>query len=54
MEKRGLTVLRSNAAIRDLWQSNAETTYGRLRGSYCPADLFDEVKRLRNEARRQP
>ncbi len=52
-EKRGLTVLRSNAATRDLWQSGAETTYGRLRGSYCPADLFDEVKRLRNEARRQ-
>jgi TRAP-type C4-dicarboxylate transport system substrate-binding protein len=52
MEKRGLTVIHVDAATRALWQSSAENTYGRLRGSYCPADLFDEVRRLRNEFRR--
>jgi TRAP-type transport system periplasmic protein len=51
MEKRGLTVIRADAAARALWQSSAEQTYGRLRGSYCPADLFDEVLRLRTELR---
>jgi TRAP-type transport system periplasmic protein len=52
MEKRGLTVIHVDAATRALWQSSAENTYGHLRGSYCPADLFDEVRRLRNEFRR--
>ena len=52
MEKRGLTVARVDAATRALWQSGAEKTYGRLRGSYCPADLFDDVQRLRNEFRK--
>jgi TRAP-type C4-dicarboxylate transport system substrate-binding protein len=52
MERRGLTVIRADPAARALWQSGAEDTYGRLRGSYCPADLFDEVMRLRTELRR--
>jgi TRAP-type C4-dicarboxylate transport system substrate-binding protein len=52
MEARGLTVVRVDPATRAVWQSSAESTYGRLRGSYCPADLFDEVQRLRNEFRR--
>lgn len=52
MEKRGLTVVHVDAATRATWQSSAENTYARLRGSYCPADLFDEVQRLRNEFRR--
>jgi TRAP-type C4-dicarboxylate transport system substrate-binding protein len=52
MEKRGLTVVRVDAATRALWQSSAEQAYTRLRGSYCPADLFDEVQRLKNESRR--
>jgi TRAP-type C4-dicarboxylate transport system substrate-binding protein len=52
MEKRGLTVIRADTAARALWQSSAEHTYSRLRGSYCPADLFDEVLRLRTELRR--
>ena len=51
MEKRGLTVIRPDPAARALWQSSAENTYARLRGSYCPADLFDEVMRLRTELR---
>jgi TRAP-type C4-dicarboxylate transport system substrate-binding protein len=52
MEKRGLTVMRVDAATRALWQSSAEQAYPRLRGSYCPADLFDEVQRVRTEFRR--
>jgi TRAP-type transport system periplasmic protein len=52
MEKRGLNVVRVDAATRALWQSSAENAYRRLRGSYCPADLFDEVQRLRNEFRK--
>ena len=52
MEKRGLTVIHVDAATRALWQSSAEQTYARLRGSYCPADLFDEVQRLKTEFRR--
>lgn len=52
MERRGLIVTRADAAARALWQSSAEQTYSRLRGSYCPADLFDEVLRLRTELRR--
>ena len=33
------------------WQALAERAYPQIRGSYCPADLFDEVKRLRDEYR---
>ena len=52
MEKRGLTVTRVDASTRALWQSSAQQTYARLRGSYCPSDLFDEVQRLTTESRR--
>jgi TRAP-type transport system periplasmic protein len=52
MEKRGLVVMHPDRSTRELWQSSAEQTYSRLRGSYCPADLFDEVLRLRKEFRR--
>lgn len=52
MEKRGLVVVRPDTATRAVWKSSAESTYGRLRGSYCPADLYDEVQRFRNEFRR--
>ena len=54
MEKRGLHVVALDSTGRALWQSNAETAYPLLRGPYCPADLFDEVQRLRNEFRRSP
>jgi TRAP-type C4-dicarboxylate transport system substrate-binding protein len=51
MEKRGLTVTRVDATTRALWESSARETYPRLRGTYCPADLFDEVQRIRLEFR---
>ena len=51
MTKRGLQVAKLNGQERALWQAEAEATYPRLRGRYTPADLFDEVKRLRDEFR---
>jgi TRAP-type C4-dicarboxylate transport system substrate-binding protein len=52
MEKRGLQVTATDAVVRAAWQSAAEHAYPQLRGRYCPADLFDEVLRLRDEFRR--
>jgi TRAP-type C4-dicarboxylate transport system substrate-binding protein len=52
MTKRGLQVIAIDAPTRALWQSSAERAYPQLRGSYCPADLFDEVLRLRDGFRR--
>jgi TRAP-type C4-dicarboxylate transport system substrate-binding protein len=51
MQKRGLKVLELDAATRRAWQMEAEKTYPKLRGTYCPADVFDEVRRLRDEYR---
>jgi TRAP-type C4-dicarboxylate transport system substrate-binding protein len=52
MQKRGLQVAKLDPATREQWQSLAETSYPKLRGRYCPGDLFDEVQKLRDEARR--
>ena len=52
MKKRGLNVVQLDEAARAGWQSEVEAIYPKLRGSYCPADLFDEVKRLRDEYRK--
>ena len=51
MEKRGLKVLRPDDATVALWRREAEAAWPRLRGKMIPADLFDEAKRLRDEAR---
>jgi TRAP-type C4-dicarboxylate transport system substrate-binding protein len=51
MQKRGLKVLEVDAATRRAWQVEAEKTYPKLRGTYCPADVFDEVRRLRDAYR---
>ena len=52
MKQRGLNVIVPDKATLDAWQSEVEAIYPKLRGSYCPADLFDEVKRLRDEYRK--
>ncbi len=52
MKKRGLNVIVPDQATLDAWQSEVEAIYPKLRGSYCPADLFDEVKSLRDEYRK--
>ncbi|HYV17628.1 MAG TPA: TRAP transporter substrate-binding protein DctP [Verrucomicrobiae bacterium] len=51
MEKRGLKVTRPDDATLAAWRREAEGVWPRLRGSMVPADLFDEAKRLRDQAR---
>jgi TRAP-type transport system periplasmic protein len=53
MEGRGLKVTPVDTSTRAAWQKTAEGTYAALRGDYCPADLFDDVLRLREAARKQ-
>jgi TRAP-type C4-dicarboxylate transport system substrate-binding protein len=51
MQKRGLKVVAIDAATRRVWQEEAERAYPKLRGTYCPADVFDEVRKLRDAYR---
>lgn len=51
MQKRGLNVIKLDAAARAEWQREAESAYPKLRGRVIPEDLFDEAVRLRNEYR---
>ena len=51
MKQRGLEVTHLDEQTVAAWRALAEGAYPKLRGSYCPADLFDEVKRLRDEYR---
>ena len=52
MQKRGLKVVAVDEAAERAWQAEAEKSYPKLRGRYCPADIFDTVVRLRDEHRR--
>ncbi|MBN1571157.1 MAG: TRAP transporter substrate-binding protein DctP [Acidobacteria bacterium] len=52
MQKRGLKVVELDAATLAAWQLEAEKAYPKLRDRYTPADLFDEVQRLRDEFRK--
>ena len=51
MIKRGLKVVHPDSAKLASWLFEAKDAYPKLRGRYAPADLFDEVERLRNEFR---
>ena len=51
MKKRGLNVITPDAATRADWRRQAEDAYPKLRGRLVAAELFDEVKRLRDEFR---
>lgn len=53
MQKRGLKVVAVDDATRALWRREVETIYPKLRGPIVPADLFDEVRRLRDEYRKR-
>jgi TRAP-type C4-dicarboxylate transport system substrate-binding protein len=46
MAARGLRVVKLTAAERAQWRKESRETYPRLRGEYCPAELYDEVMRL--------
>jgi TRAP-type C4-dicarboxylate transport system substrate-binding protein len=51
MSSRGLNVAIPDAATQAVWRDEVEAIYPNLRGEYCPADIFDEVVRLRDEYR---
>jgi len=54
MTKRGLRVVALDKVARAAWHTQAENAYPNLRGRYAPAELFDEVRRLRDEFRLKP
>ena len=51
MQKRKLNVVHADAATVADWRKQAEGVYPKIRGREVPADLFDEVRRLRDEYR---
>jgi len=51
MKVRRLNVVELDSDEVAIWQREAEEAYKKLRGPYAPADLFDEVRRLRDEFR---
>jgi len=54
MQRRGLTVHTLSPADEADWLAMCERLYPRIRGTLVPADIFDEVMRLRAEYRGQP
>ncbi len=53
MQKRGLNVVKLDDAAKAAWRKEAETVWPKLRGTLCPADVFDQVKSLRDTFRAQ-
>jgi TRAP-type C4-dicarboxylate transport system substrate-binding protein len=51
MKKRGLEVWPVDEAAREEWRLTVEKAYARIRGNLVPADVFDEVVRMRDEFR---
>ena len=51
MQKRRLQVIHVDAAGVEEWRKEVEGIYPKLRGVQVPADLFDEVRRLRDQYR---
>jgi len=51
MQKRRLQVIHADAAALAEWRREAEGVYPKLRGGQVPAELFDEVRKLRDEYR---
>jgi len=51
MQKRRLQVVHVDAATVADWRKEAERVYPKLRGNQVPAELFDEVRKLRDEYR---
>lgn len=51
MTKRGLTVHEVSAQDLAAWRQAAEGVYPKIRGGMVPADMFDEVRRLRDAFR---
>ena len=53
MRKRGLNVITVDGPTLAEWRREVEEAYPKLRGRLVPAELFDEVRRLRDEYRAQ-
>jgi TRAP-type C4-dicarboxylate transport system substrate-binding protein len=51
MQKRKLTVVPVSPSVIADWRREVEAVYPKIRGRWVPADIFDEVKRLRDEYR---
>ncbi|MBI5529346.1 MAG: TRAP transporter substrate-binding protein DctP [Deltaproteobacteria bacterium] len=51
MKKNGLKVLALDEAEKKAWVEASEKTWPLVRGRICPAEAFDEVKRVRDEYR---
>jgi len=51
MQKRRLQVIQVDAAALAEWHREAEGVYPKVRGGMVPAELFDEVRKLRDEYR---
>jgi len=52
MQQFGLNVVKPDAKATAEWRQLSEGIWPKLRGSLVPADLFDQVKRLRDEYRK--
>jgi TRAP-type C4-dicarboxylate transport system substrate-binding protein len=51
MQKRKLQVIHVDAAAVAEWRKEVEGIYPKLRGGMVPAELFDQVRKLRDEYR---
>lgn len=51
MQRRGLRVIHVDDASLADWRRQVEAVYPKLRGGLAPAELFDEVRRLRDDFR---
>jgi TRAP-type transport system periplasmic protein len=51
MEKHGLIVHPASPELESRWRKAAEEVYPEIRGTIVPADMFDKVRRLRDEFR---
>lgn len=54
MKEHGLVVHPATPEIEAAWRTEAEAFYPKVRGTIFPADMFDEVKRLRDAYRATP
>jgi len=52
MQQFGMNLVKPNSKATAEWRQLAEGIWPKLRGTMMPADLFDEVKRLRDEYRK--
>ena len=52
MQQFGLNVVKADSKATAEWRQLAEAIWPKLRGTMVPPDLFDEVKRLRDEYRK--